>query len=200
MSMLLAQTKNTLHKNLHLIYFITKRLIYVKKIIILASLFFLNTFLIFGAEEDYSALVKFNLYHYTIDQQNQEIDIYSGETEKFQKIGYLAEPYDNEVMWEIKPALTDSLELVRLNDDTLAYEYDNTIPYVLGYKDSWSETNLMLFDSNNQLIVTPNNSDEDKRVLGIKVTNCQNEDEYDAGRYFTMFYIKYKFPKKTDYT
>jgi len=156
-----------------------------KKITILFLLFLLNSFLIFGSEEDYSALVKFNLYHYTIDQQNEEIDI-----NNFQRIGYLAEPYNNEIMWEIEPVLTNSLELVRLDDDTLTYEYDNTIPYILGFKNSWDDNNPLLFDSNNQLVVTPNNINNDRRIIDIKVTNSYIEDNYEAGRYLTMFYIK----------
>ena len=156
----------------------------------MVSLFLLNSFLIFGVEENYSALVKFNLYHYTIDQQNQSIDNNQGGEEKFIYIGYLAEPYNNKIMWEIKPVLTDSLELVRLNDDTLTYEYNNTIPYVLGFKNSWSSTDPLIFNSDNQLVVTPSNSHNDKRILCIKVTNAYRKNHYESGRYFTMFYLK----------
>ena len=162
-----------------------------KKIKFMFFLLFLSSFLLLAVEEDYSALVKFNLYHYTIDQQNEEIDVFdSNGVETFQKLGYLAEPYDNEIMWEIDPVLTDSLELVRLDDDTLTYEYNNTIPYVLGFKNSWDDTNPLLFDSNNQIVVTPNNTNPDRRLLSIKVTNPYKEKKYDAGRYLTMFYIK----------
>jgi len=161
-----------------------------KKIIIVFLIFLFCVFHVFGEEEDYSDLVKFNLYHYNIDQQNENIDNYQNGEEKYMEIGYLAEPYDNEIMWEIKPVFTDSLELVRLDDDNLTYEYDNTIPYVLGFKNSYSVTNPLEFDSNNQIVVTPNNSKDDRRVLCIKVTNPYKKKYYDAGRYFTMFYIR----------
>jgi len=160
-----------------------------RKITFMVFIFLLNTFLIFAIGEDYSALVKFNLYHYNIDQQNENIDNYQSGEEKYMEIGYLAEPYNSEIMWEIKPVLTDSLELVRLDDDNLTYEYDNTIPYELGFKNSYSVTNPLPFDSNNRIVVTPNNSNDDRRVLCIRVNNSYRKRFYDAGRYLTMFYI-----------